>query len=119
MISIDGNSFYENLSKDNQQGYRGILGCFDYLVKTKNQKEDYVIKKQRELREKTLIGSIKNPGELIVKEMVEEAFKHEIRARYQNDEDINELIQIGEKLGFEKEQIQEIRQEQANKYSDA
>ena len=62
-----------------------------------------------------LIGGIENSGENIVKEMVEDAFKHEIRSRYLNDEDITELTLIGEKLGFNKEQIQAIRQEEINK----
>ena len=45
MNNINENSFYTNLSKDNQQGYKGILGCFDYLIKTKNQKDDKSEKK--------------------------------------------------------------------------
>ncbi len=98
-------------SAETNKGYKGMLGCFDYLMETANRlnEEDIVIERQK--RENKLKQAHDNMGPK-GKEMIECAFQEEMKkmqdfykeASYTDKEKckicINELNRLGVVLGI-------------------
>ena len=64
-------------SKETNKGYAGMLGCFDYMMKTCNRTDEKEVAAKRQERENKLKQAHNNMGPK-GKEMVECAFQEEM-----------------------------------------
>ena len=109
-ILISANSFASSsswkYSAETNPAFKGMLGCFDYLMKTRNEKTDTAVAEKRQRMNNALEKGVKDS---VCREMITCAYEQEIvkLERYRENMDHKEynermevLRSLGKKLGL-------------------
>ncbi len=109
-ILISANSFASSSSRkysaETSPVYKGMLGCFDFLMDTRNEKTDKVIIEKRQKANDALENGVKDP---VCREMLTCAYEQEIADMEHNKQRLGQreytecmgvLKSLGKKLGL-------------------
>ena len=86
-------------SVDTNPGYKGMVGCLDYMMRTCNSLDDENVVKLRRERENKLIYAYNNKDYPEVKDMIECAFQEEMGRATAS---LKELTKKGEHIRIKK-----------------